>query len=191
MIRTSVAVAVLLISMTTVAAADMPGSALHHSIGLGFHNVEAPVGLRWWLSGQKIGIDAGIGFSKTPADVDPDESVSGFAFDVGVPIVWHSWDRAHVLFRPGILYQSQEEGVLVGPGPTFDTFTPTTFLVSLEVEAELFLVDNVSVSASHGIGFSSFDPDLPGTDSQTSFGTIGHNFTNIGFHMYFLGPTSD
>ena len=187
MIRTSVAVAVLLITMTSIAAADMPGSASHHSIGLGFHNVEAPVGIRWWLSGQKIGIDLGLGFSKTPAESDPDESVTGFGFDAGVPIVIHSWDRAHVLLRPGLLYTSQEVGT--GAGPTFDTFTPTTMSVQLEVEGELFLVDNISVSAAHGIAFSSFDPDLPGTDSQTSFGTTGNNFTTIGFHMYFLGSS--
>ena len=185
MIRTSVAVAVLLISMTGIAAAKMPGSASHRSIGLGFHDVDAPVGIRWWLSGQKIGIDLGIGFNKTPATTDPDESLTGFAFDAGVPFVVHSWDRAHVLLRPGLLYESQEEGV--GAGPTFDTFTPTTFSVLLEFEGELFLVDNISVSAAHGIAFSSFDPDLPGTDSETSFGTVGRNFTTVGFHMYFLG----
>lgn len=187
MIRTSVAVAVLMVTMTSFAAADMPGSARHHSIGLGFHNVEAPVGLRWWFSGQKIALDVGIGFSQEPAASDPDESVSGFAFDVGVPIVLHSWERAHVMFRPGILYQSQEIGS--GVGPTFDTRTATTLSVAAELEGELFLVDNISVSAAHGLAYSSFDPDLPGTDSQTSFGTLGNNFTTIGFHMYFLGPS--
>ena len=50
---------------------------------------------------------------------------------------------------------------------------------------EVFLVDNFSVSASHGIGFVSFEP--VGGDSETSFTTIGRNFTTVGFHMYFLG----
>jgi hypothetical protein len=182
----TMAVAVLLVGFAQLASADdMPGSPTHHNIGVGFHNSVAPLGVRWWFSGQKVGLDLGLGYSHTPATSDPDESVSGFALDVGVPFVAHSWDRAHVIFRPGILYQSQEVGS--GIGPTFDTRTPTTLAVEGEIEAEIFLVDNVSVSATTGIAFSSHDEDLPGTDSQTSFGTIGANFTEIGFHVYFLG----
>ena len=49
-----------------------------------------------------------------------------------------------------------------------------------------FLVDNFRVSAAHGIGYRSFNPAGPG-DSQTSFGSLGNNFTNIGFHVYFFG----
>ena len=55
-----------------------------------------------------------------------------------------------------------------------------------EIEAEIFIVDNVSVSASHGIAFSSFNPPGPG-DSESTFSTFGNNFTQVGFHVYFLG----
>jgi len=186
--RVAVAVAVLLIGVTSLAFADdMAGSPSHKNIGVGFHNVEAPLGLRWWFNGQKVGLDLGLGFSNTPSGIDPDEKVTGFAFDIGVPFVFHSWDRAHVLLRPGILYQSQEVGFLSGAPPTFDTRTETNLGITGEIEGEVFLVDNVSFSASTGIAFNTFDPDTPGSDSQSSFSTIGNNFTQIGFHLYFLG----
>lgn len=179
-----------LFALTASATVTSAGAAeaKHAKGGLGFHDSSAPIGLRWWLSGEKIGLDLGLGFSSTTSDFDAKEKVMGFALDVGVPLVMHSWDNAHVLFRPGILYQSQAVGFDSDPGPgyTFDTENQTTMSVLAEIEAEVFLRDNFSVSASHGIAFQSFDPGF-GADSQTSFGTFGNNFTNIGFHVYFLG----
>jgi hypothetical protein len=180
-------IAALLLTTTAAAslADEMPGSAHHHSIGLGFHNTSAPVGVRWWMSGQKLGIDLGIGYSSRTAESDPDERLTGWALDAGVPLVMHSWDRAHILFRPGVLYQSEQEGS--GFGPTFETTSPTNLALTIELEAEVFLVDNISFSAAHGIGFGRFDPDIPGVDASTAFSTLGSNFTEVGFHMYFLG----
>jgi hypothetical protein len=161
----------------------------HAPGGLGFHNTDAPVGGRWWLSGQKVGIDAGVGFGSSPSGIDPDESLTNFAINFGVPFVLKSWDGVHVLFRPGIHYASDQVGFDSDPltaGVQFDTENQTTFAVQAEIEAEVFLRDNVSVSASHGIAFSSFNPGFD-ADSQTSFGTTGNNFTTLGFHVYFLG----
>ena len=177
-----------LIAGTTVAFAEAP-DAMHASGGVGFHDSSAPLGLRWWLGGQKVGIDVGLGFSSTPSAIDSKEKETGWAIDLGVPLVLHSWQAAHVLFRPGLLYQSQEIGFDADPttpGVQFDTEKQTTTRVQAELEAEIFVRDNVSVSASHGIAFESFDPGF-GADSESSFGTIGHNFTTIGFHVYFLG----
>lgn len=171
-------------SPATVSAEEMPAGE-HSNVGLGFHNVDAPIGLRWWLSGQKIGLDFGLGYRSTPAPSYSGESLTGWTLEAGVPIVIHSWSRAHVIFRPGMLYDSQQFEATDPPAP-FDTQDGTTFVVTAEIEGEVFLVDNVSVSASHGIGFSNYDPPGAG-DSSTSFSTFGNNFTNIGFHLYFLG----
>ena len=184
------AVAFLLVGVSNVGLAQdsmHSTEAKHRNIGLGFHNVEAPVGLRWWFSGQKVGLDLGLGFSSSSAEDAgyPDEQLSSWAVDVGVPFVAHSWTRAHVLLRPGILYESDQVAA-TSPPVDFDTEDQTNLAVSLEIEGELFLVDNFSVSASHGIAFNSFDPGF-GADNQTSFSTIGRNFTTVGFHMYFLG----
>ena len=174
-----------LVAGSTVALAAPP-DARHARGGVGFHDESAPLGLRWWLAGEKMGIDIGLGFGSRPSGVDPNEKESNWALDFGVPFVMHSWDFAHVLFRPGILYQSQEVGFdPVGP-VTFDTETQTTLAIQVELEAEVFLRDNVSVSASHGLALSRFDPGF-GADSQSTLETIGHNFTNVGFHVYFLG----
>jgi hypothetical protein len=182
------AAATLLTSLAvTPAVHAAPPDAQHGNIGLGFHDSAAPIGVRWWLSGQKVGVDLGFGFASEPATFFgyPDEKIGHWAIDAGVPFVIHSWDRAHVILRPGLLYESQEVPVTAFPAP-FDTENETTLNILGEIEAEIFIVDNVSVSASHGIAFSSFNPVGPG-DTQSTFTTFGNNFTEVGFHVYFLG----
>jgi hypothetical protein len=184
----------LLTILPALALADDMPPAEHKSIGLGFHDVDAPVGVRWWLAGQKVGIDLGVGFSSESATLDgyPNDNTSSLAFSAGVPIVVKSWERVHVLFRPGFFYHKEE--VVVSDG--FATPTPEPFAtqdiktirISGELEAEVFLMSNLSVSASHGIAYESVD--FGGPDKQTSFGTLGNNFTDIGFHMYLFGTGS-
>ncbi len=174
------------ITLSLCGAALTAEGATHKTFGPGFHSVEAPVGFRYWISDQKFALDLGLGFNSVPAGIDPNEKEKSYAFEVGVPIVCHSWDRAHALIRPGILYQSQQIGFDVDPGTSgvqYDTDNETTFDLLLEGEAEVFLVDNVSVSAAHGLRFRRFTPAF-GADGESSFGTRGNNFTTIGFHIY-------
>ena len=84
------------------------------------------------------------------------------------------------------MFESQEVQTS-GPTEPFDTDSETTLSVTFEIEAEIFIVNNFSVSASEGIGFFQFSPAGDG-DSTTSFGTLGNNFSHIGFHVYFFGP---
>jgi hypothetical protein len=181
------AVPLLLVCASSgIARAEGP-PAEHMSGGLGFHDASAPVGVRWWLGSQKVGIDVGFGYGSASAVGAgyPDEKVSHWAIDGGVPIVFKSWSKVHVILRPGILYQSQAFVSSTPPAP-FATEDGKTLTVSGEVEAEVFLADNFSVSASHGIAYESINPPGPG-DNITSFTTVGNNFTNVGFHVYFLG----
>ncbi len=157
----------------------------HPNGGLGFHSITAPLGVRWWLGEQKFGVDLGIGFQSNPAPSYDGESLTGWAVELGMPIVLKSWDKVHVLVRPGFLYESEEVQMSSPPEP-FATDDATTLTIEGEIEAEVFIVDSFSVSASHGIGFYSFSP-AGGGDSETSFGTLGNNFSHIGFHVYFLG----
>ena len=150
----------------------------HHSVGLGFHDTDAPIGLRWWFSGQKVALDAGIGFESLDTG---DDDLNSFALDVGVPILLRSWDRFHFLVRPGLLFETEE--VIVLGEEEQDKF----FAITGELEAEVFLTDNVSFSASHGIAVINRDPAV-GEDT-TDFGTIGRNFTEVGFHVYLFGST--
>lgn len=184
-----------LVVLSGSALAQDGKTAEHKSIGIGFHDVDAPLGVRWWLSNQKLAIDLGIGFgSQEAGNGYPDESAKNWAIGVGVPIVMKSWPRAHVMFRPGLLYQSQEVVISNGPPPPagepFDTDNETSLFISAEIEGEAFLLENFSISASAGIGFESTQPaDFDPTDAlepekETSFSTFGNNFTNIGFHLY-------
>jgi len=167
--------------------AEMPAGE-HRDGAIGFHDVEAPIGIRWWLGGQKIGIDLGFGYGTTPATSRTDETLSHWAIEAGVPFVMHSWDRAHVLFRPGLLYQSEEIDTSLGPPPApFATDSGTLLDVTAELEAEVFIVQNISVSASTGLRFHSENPPSGFPDVPSTFDTIGRNFTDVGFHVYFLG----
>jgi len=173
---------------TPASAQDMP-SGEHKNIGLGFHDLSAPVGLRWWLAGQKVGVDVGLGFSSQSAldEGYPDDNTSSWAISLGVPIVVKSWSRVHVLFRPGFFYETDEFVVSDATVPEpFATADVKTMRISGELEAEVFLMENLSVSASHGLAYESVD--IEGVDDKdTAFGTIGNNFTEVGFHMYLFG----
>src|SRR5437667_7156657 len=98
----------LVMNVAGVARAKMgPGDAQHNRGGPGFHSVEAPIGIRWWLGSEKVGLDLGFGVTNEPSAIDPSENVTGWAIEAGLPLVCHSWERVHFLVRPGILYQSQ------------------------------------------------------------------------------------
>ncbi len=189
------------ISITSLLALSGPAfgqngmTAEHKNVGVGFHNLDAPLGVRWWLGSQKVAIDVGVGYGSDEAfNGYPDERVTNWAIDAGVPIVLKTWPRMHVLFRPGFLYQSQEVVISDGPPPPvgepFDTDNETDLFVTAELEGEAFLLENFSVSASAGISYHSHQPpDFDPTDTvepkkETSFNTFGNNFTNIGFHLY-------
>ena len=168
------------LALTLVIVGVATAQPSHPSIGLGFHRVEAPLGVRWWFSGQKVAVDFGLGFG---SDEVADEDLSHFAIDVGVPIMLKSWDRVHFMVRPGILYTSEEE--VIDFGPPVDTDNTTSMTVQAELEVEVFLAESVSFSAAHGIGVTNVDD--AGGGSSSFMGTTGNNFTTIGFHVYLFG----
>ncbi len=159
--------------------------AQHRNGGLGFHDLDAPLGGRWWFGGEKVGLDFGVGFQSDPAPSYSNEHLKTLALAAGIPLVLKSWRQVHVLFRPGFFYESRQVQAASPPDP-FDTESQKTIRLTGEIEAEAFLLDNFSVSASHGIGWSQFDPGF-GDDKETSFGTLGKGFTEVGFHVYLFG----
>ncbi|HEY3156710.1 MAG TPA: hypothetical protein VGK76_08820 [Candidatus Eisenbacteria bacterium] len=187
MYRRILVVAAALLSLFCVGSpsfADNGPAAEHPNVALGFHDTSAPLGVRWWLASQKVGIDLGLGFHSDDAASSgfPDDKLTGWAIDAGVPIVVKSWPRVHVLFRPGILYRSQQVEDPSTP-LVFDTENQKDFFVTGELEGEGFILENFSVSASTGIAYESFDPAF-GADKETFFTTLGNNFTEVGFHLY-------
>ena len=72
------------------------------------------------------------------------------------------------------------------PPNAFTTDDETTLALSAELEAEVFIANNFSVSASHGIVYTKVSP-AGGGDSDSSWNTEGADFSHIGFHYYFFG----
>ncbi len=161
--------------------ADDDGAAVHRSGGIGFHQTQAPLGVRWWLADQKAAVDIGVGFGSEPSFYFPGEHLKSFSFAAGFPVCLQSWSKVHVLIRPGVLYQTQQVELTLTP--PFDTESEKTLLISGEIEAEAFLLENFSVSASTGVAYESFDPGF-GDPKEKSFRTVGGSFTNVGFHVY-------
>lgn len=168
-------------AQTSAAIDDKPE---HHDGSLGFHSIDAPLGGRYWFAHQKVGVDFGLGLRSTPAP-SYDEHLSGWAVELGLPIVLKSWDKVHLLARPGFLYDSQEVEMSDPPEP-FATDDRTTVALSAELEAEVFIASNFSVSASHGLVYTKVSP-AGGGDSDSSWNTTGADFSHIGFHYYFFG----
>ena len=187
---------VVAILALTVTGSTLARAVEHASGGLGFRSndtrarnaselrIAAPIGVRWWLGEQKVAIDLGFSSHK---DETADDRANDWSIDAGVPICVKTWDRVHVIARPGINYASQQDftaGALPG---TFEKITDKFTTVTGELEAEVFLVDNVSISASEGIGFVRYEPGEAGATTTTDLDSFGQNFTQLGFHVYFLG----
>lgn len=169
----------LALVLVVVFASQAFGAAMDHGNGaIGFHHMEAPLGLRWWFGEeQSMAFDIGVGISSSDAG---EERLTDFTIDAGLPIVTKTWERVHFLFRPGVVYES-EAFIIAG-----DTERGSTFSILGELEAEVFVVDNFSISASHGVGIFIDSPPGDNVDSSTNFGTFGNNMTDIGFHLYGL-----
>ena len=166
--------------------------------GLGFHVSSSPfsginlssaptatptLGLRQWFS-EKAAIDLGLGYNVfNSTQGTQKETWTGFALDGGLPLVLKEWDHVNFIFRPGVQFAKlKDEDKTVAPTVTTQW---TTLTVSGDLEVEWMVANKVSLSAAHGIGWSSLKDDSnPTVQKFTSFGTTGSNFTQLGFHVY-------
>lgn len=160
---------------------------------LGFHTTDAPIGIRTWLS-PKVALDVGVGFTSSDAKTDAisgvpnsntEDKISGFNVDAGVPYVFKSWDKVKFIGRPGVSFMSGSDEATAGT--TTVKNKTSLFTVTAELEVEVNIADNVSVSASHGIGYGSRTDTPPGTapkTTTTAFDTFGNGWTMVGFHVY-------
>ncbi len=181
--RFAVLAALAIVTFTTPSfAKDLAGL-----YGLGYVRPEAPVGGRVWIS-DRFGVDAGVGFFSTDIEIpDTFNSTGAFAVDLGLPLVVHNADNTIFWVRPGFTYASETvEFVDSGSGTTSE-LSPSQFWISGTLGVEHFFGERFSLSAAHGIRFTSFDPDVPGSDTITEFETEAFGVSNIGFHYYFGG----
>ena len=166
--------------------------------GLGFHVSGSPfsgilvssgpaatptLGMRQWFTDQ-AGLDLGVGYNVFNSTQGTQrETWTGFALDGGLPIVLKEWDHVNFILRPGVQFAKLKDEDRTLPATV--TTQWTTVGVSGDFEVEWMVANKVSVSAAHGVGWSSLKDDSnPTVQKFTSFGTTGSNFTQLGFHVY-------
>ena len=164
----------LLIAGVLLAISAVPSFA--NNFGLGYFRPEFPVGGRVWVS-DKVAFDAGVGFTtlKTETGAVTNADASSFGFDLGMPYVVASTDKAKFFVRPGFSYVTGNNDV-------------TTFWVSGSLGAEYFLNDSFSIQAAHGLRYASQeDKSGVATVKTTSFSSEAFGVSSVGFHYYFGG----
>lgn len=195
----AVAAITMLLSATSAFAATTMG-------GLGFRTLNGPsnlldnanvsfsvspaVGVRQWLT-EKVGFDAAIGFSSLESEQNNPslklDKGTGFVFDIGMPVVLKKMDKVNFIVRPGLTYgtATATDKTLASAPNEFET---KLMSFSGEFEVEFMLTDNLSISAAHGISYSSVkvsDNSSPSNEIELKgFETTGNNFTQLGFHVY-------
>lgn len=164
-------VSALLLLPTLASAKDMTGK-----FGLGYYVSDAPVGIRYWVT-PKVGLDLGVGFEMKDLG---SENANSFWFDVGIPYIVVGTERANLFVRVGATIGILDDRVY-GSGTLDKTWTDV--VASLAPGAEVFIGDNFSLEASHGIGFEFKSP--PEGDSLFNVKTFGNGISSLGFHFYF------
>jgi hypothetical protein len=151
-------------------------------IGIGFHGTRAPLGVRYWYAPDaafdlNLGFVSQVGYSGL--------RLNDYVAQAGFPFVLHRWDRVAAELRPGFEY-ALEDQERVTPDGAF-VVTDHVLQAAIELEAEVFVVKQLSVSG--GVGVAMAHRDFGGSDvALTSWAFTGRNFTDIGFHLYFGGP---
>ena len=79
---------IALVVLVLVVDAGVAAAQEHYKGALGFHTVDAPLGIRWWFT-PKMALDAGLGYGSNVVSTGPSTtaSVSIFTVDVGLPIM--------------------------------------------------------------------------------------------------------
>jgi hypothetical protein len=169
-------VSALLLLPTLASAKDMTGK-----FGLGYYMTDAPVGIRYWVT-PKVGLDLGVGYELKDLG---SENASSYWFDLGIPYIVVGTERANFFVRLGatigILDNKAYYQMTDANGVIDKTWSDVN--VSLAPGAEVFVGDNFSLEASHGINFQFLSP--PEGDSLFNVKTFGNSITTIGFHFYF------
>jgi hypothetical protein len=175
------------------AAADsVPGlpDIRNASLALGYHNVLAPLGGRFWFAGQKYGMDFGAGykFDEQTLQDGSGHVMATLTLDIGFPISVRRWEKLRFIARPGIVFQSIDTEI--GRVDVNQEILPSDvakfYSVGArgEIEVEYFLVNRLSASAGYGAQYLKDKLDYPGSASRGSSESFGGNLFEVGFHLY-------
>lgn len=142
---------------------------------IGWYDLNAPIGGAYWFN-ERVGVQAGIGFSKVNLPGDATDPDVDFAFTAAVPIRLAGPETCHFLFRPGVYYETN-------PGPDLDSFMS----IRADLAVEYFLSHHFSIVGGSGLEFNSANPSAPDVDSTTQITTRGITLGSVGLYYYF-GP---
>ena len=194
--RTTLAAALLLAMAGLPAAAGLAHAAdstKQYMGGIGFRAPITPlsfalvepqaaptIGIRHWFNGM-VGFDLAAGYYQ--AEIKPlPEKFTGFTVEAGVPITLkRPSEKVNLILRPGFQY-GQLEDVDETPPPI--TINWDMMGATLELEVEWMVADKLSLSASHGVGYFRLRDNGNPKTTRTFAGTLGSNFTELGFHVY-------
>ena len=194
--RTTLAAA-LLLAMAGLPASSGPAraddSTKHSMGGIGFRAPITPlsfalvepqaaptIGVRHWFNGA-VGFDLAAGYYQ--AEIKPlPEKFTGYTVEAGLPIsIKRPSEKVNLILRPGFQYGQLEDVDETPPPITIDW---DLIGATLELEVEWMVADKLSISASHGAGYFRLRDDGNPKTTRTYGGTLGSNFTQLGFHVY-------
>ncbi len=195
--RILMAAAALLLAVPVISSAkDMKGR-----FGCGFNSSQAPIGARYWFS-NTLGADLGIGFEavrfpkgkNTAEKAAEKEGANSFWIEAGIPFVVYPTEKANLMIHLSGLLGFEDDNRYEYHLPhlgdtityTITGHTSTRFSIRLTPTVELWLTDNFSLQAGHGVEFQIVNPyKETKVDASYRFGTFAAPITEFGFHFYF------
>jgi len=188
--RTMLATVIMIAAAAVAHAADGPKNAMG---GIGFRapitalsfalvepQAPATIGIRQWFN-KAIAFDLAVGYYQ--AEIKPlPEKFTGYTVDAGFPITLkRPSEKVNLILRPGFQWGQLEDVDETPPPITIDW---DLLGATLDLEVEWMVADKLSISASHGIGYFRLRDNGDPKTSRTYAGTLGSNFTELGFHVY-------
>jgi hypothetical protein len=179
--------------LVVAAAAHADGAPKGRMGGIGFRAPVTPmsfalvepqaaptIGIRQWFN-TVLGFDLAVGAYQ--AEIKPlPEKFTGYTIDAGVPIaVKRPGEKVTLIIRPGFQWGQIEDVDETPPPITIDW---DIYGATLELEAEWMVADKLSISASYGGGYFKLRDNGDPETTRTFVGTLGTNFTELGFHLY-------
>ena len=189
--RTMLATALMLAVAAVAHADNEPKNSMG---GIGFRSPVTPlsfalvepqaaptIGIRQWFN-KGLGFDLAVGYYQ--AEIKPlPEKFTGYTVDVGFPITLkRPSEKVNLVLRPGFQWGQLEDVDETPPPITIDW---DLLGATLDLEVEWMVTDKLSLSASQGAGYFRLRDNGSPKTSRTYVGTLGSNFTELGFHVYF------
>jgi hypothetical protein len=169
---------------------DVTPDMLHSALAIGYHNITAPIGGRFWFPGQMVGIDLGFGYRADETTLQDGRGfvATSYVIGLGAPITIRRWNRLRFVGRPGIGIEIDDQEIPVfdeiGDIVRSDVAKLTTFTLGGEVEVEYYLLDRLSASAGYGAQIARAKLGYPGATARRSSQSTGGDLFQLGFHLY-------